>query len=633
MAEAAHKIATNLVIRRLPEAAINRIAAGEVIERPAAAVKELVENALDAGARRIDITIADGGKALIRVADDGSGIAPEQLPLALERHATSKTDGVDLLNIRSFGFRGEALPSIASVSRFSIASRQKEQQQGWRITVNGGKTQKPEPVACKPGTTVEACDLFFATPARLRFLKTDRAETQAIVDVVKRLAMAEPAVEFTLTNTSRDASRTLFQAPPNETHIQCLARILGADFKDSALEIDANRGDYALVGFASVPTLHKGATTAQHVFVNNRPVRDRLLLGAIRGAYRDHVPKERHPILALYLTVPTTDVDVNVHPAKSEVRFRDPGAVRGLVVGALRHALAESSVKADTALSSKTITRLATGTRFHTSRPSRRLSPRLLAAWTGYQAPSTTQDDLLQDNLLQDDLLQDDPLQDNLLQDDVLIDAPSARIEPLAAAAHDTPAVTLPLGVARAQLHATYIIAQTVEGVVIIDQHAAYERLVYEKFKRAMNEKDIAAQYLLTPEIVTLDPSASERVLAEETTLSKLGLVIEAFGEGAVCVRATPAMLGAIDAQKLIKDLADDLAEVDRAIDLPRRLEAVCASMACHGSVRAGRRLNSDEMNALLREMEQTPHSGQCNHGRPTFVSLSLKDLGSLFGR
>ncbi len=597
-------------IRRLSDAAINRIAAGEVIERPAAAVKELVENALDAGARRVEVTIAEGGKALIRVADDGCGMTRDDLLLALERHATSKTDGDDLLDIRSFGFRGEALPSIASVSRLTLVSRAAGAAEGWRVVASAGAVAPPEPAAAREGAVVEARDLFFATPARLKFLKSDRAETQAIVDVVKRLAMAEPATGFRLVEERDGAGpRTLFQAPPDEIRIARIARVLGDGFEEDALAIDATRDGLRLTGFAGLPTAHRGAASAQHFFVNDRPVRDKLLLGAVRGAYVDLLPKERHPAVALYLDAPRTVVDVNVHPAKAEVRFRDAARVRGLVVGALRAALGEAGVKPDRALAGDALARLGSGRRTYAG-----ASPRpplaLLEEAAGYQAPLGTPPE------------DDAPL--------LLIDAPSARSEAPAAAVEAAPP---PLGVARAQLHETYIVAQTADGVVLVDQHAAHERLVYEKLKRALAATGAAAQHLLTPEIVSLDAPVAERLLAEAETLERLGLVLEPFGDGAVCVRATPAMLGPVDAAALAREIADDLAALDGALSLQRRLDAVCASMACHGSVRAGRRLGVDEMNALLREMETTPHAGQCNHGRPTFVSLSLADLDALFGR
>ena len=603
-------------IRRLSEAAVNRIAAGEVIERPGAAVKELVENALDAGASQIDIVIEDGGQALIRVADDGCGIGPEELPLALERHATSKTDGADLLDIRSFGFRGEALPSIASVSRFSITSRIKGAQQAWRLTVDAGRMGTPAPAALSVGTIVEARDLFFATPARLKFLKSVRSEAGAVAEMVKRLAMAAPSVGFTLT----EGERAVFRAPKGETRLARLARVLGRGFEADSIEIDAERDGVSLGGFTSIPTHNRRTSTAQYLFVNDRPVRDKLLLGAVRGAYADLIPRDRHPALALYLTLEPERVDVNVHPAKTEVRFREDGTVRGLIVGALKQALAEAGWRSATANAVGALGMFAAegggsvaspGAGF--ARPPHAPSPgavglRAMEAAAAFQAPYVPP-----------------PTAPELIEEGW-----SARMEQ----APEPPSESggLPLGVARAQLHDTYIVAQTQDGVVLVDQHAAHERLVYERFKAALHENGAPSQTLLMPEIVELGSSA-EAVLGLAEDLSRLGLLVEPFGAGAVCVRGTPATLGAVDAQSLLRDLADDLDGLGRAADLEARMEAVCSSMACHGSIRAGRRLKPEEMNALLREMEATPHSGQCNHGRPTYVTLKLSDIERLFGR
>ncbi|MEM6668103.1 MAG: DNA mismatch repair endonuclease MutL [Pseudomonadota bacterium] len=607
----------SLSIRRLPEAAINRIAAGEVVERPAAAVKELVENALDAGARQIDVTIADGGRSLIRVADDGRGMTSDELPLALERHATSKTDGEDLLDIHSFGFRGEALPSIAAVSRLTLASRRLHGSSGlaaqaWEITVSGGAIGELRPTALGSGTVVEARDLFFATPARLKFLKSDRAETQAVSEVLKRLAMAAPEVGFTLV----DSGRTLFRAPAGDHRLARLARIMGREFEDNALPIEAEREGLRLTGFAGLPTYHRGAASHQFLFVNNRPVRDKLLVGAVRGAYSDFLPKERHPALALYLDLDPQRVDVNVHPAKTEVRFRDAGLVRGLIIGALKHALAEAGHRASTTVGLGALGRFASAPRgdapAYRGRPT---APGLQEQLRAFQAPFSAQDqDGAQEALLNEGWSTrefDDPASHEL----------------------ETQAVGLPLGVPRAQIHETYIVSQTADGIVVVDQHAAHERLVYERLKRGLASADAPAQALLTPEIVELDPVDAERIAAASAELARLGLEVEGFGVGAVCVRATPATLGTPDVAQMIRDLADDLSELGAAHSLEARLEAVCSSMACHGSVRAGRRLSAAEMHALLREMEATPHSGQCNHGRPTYVTLKLADLEKLFER
>ncbi len=607
----------------MSEAAVNRIAAGEVIERPAAAVKELVENALDAGASQIDIVIEDGGQALIRVADDGCGLTPDELPLALERHATSKTDGVDLLDIRSFGFRGEALPSIASVSRFSIASRIEGAEQAWRLSVEAGRMGAPAPTALARGTVVEARDLFFATPARLKFLKSVRSEAGAVAEMVKRLAMAAPAVGFSLT----EGDRAVFRAPKGETRLARLARVLGRGFEADSIEINAEREGIALGGFTSVPTHNRRTSTAQYLFVNDRPVRDKLLLGAVRGAYADLIPRDRHPALALYLTLEPERVDVNVHPAKTEVRFREDGTVRGLIVGALKQALAEAGWRSAATNTAGALGMFVGGGGGRTAtptsgfaRPAHAPSPgavnmRAMEAAAAFQAPQS-------------------PSPSYGTVSPELVEAGwSARVEEAAAPAEESEgAAPLPLGVARAQLHDTYIVAQTQDGVVLVDQHAAHERLVYERFKAALHENGAPSQTLLMPEIVELGPVA-EVVSALAEDLSRLGLLVEPFGAGAICVRGTPAALGTVDAQSLVRDLADDLDGLGRAADLQARLEAVCSSMACHGSIRAGRRLKPEEMNALLREMEATPHSGQCNHGRPTYVTLKLSDIERLFGR
>ncbi len=620
------------VIRRLPEAAVNRIAAGEVIERPAAAVKELVENALDAGATRIEIRIEQGGKQLIRVSDDGCGLGPEEMLLALERHATSKTDGEDLLDIRSFGFRGEALPSIAAVSRFSVISRMQGADAAWRLDAPAGQVGAPTPAARAPGTTIEARDLFYATPARLGFLKSDRAELMAVTEVVKRLAMAAPAVGFQLD----DGDRTLFKATRGEDRLSRLARVMGREFQENAIEIDATRDGVSLTGFAGLPTLHRGQANLQFLFVNDRPVKDRLVIGALRGAYGDLVPRDRHPLVALFVTLDPHFVDVNVHPAKTEVRFRDAGQVRGLIVGSLKHALAEAGCRTSTTLGVGALGRMganaasgfgASGLRLNSAAP--RPSPSY--SWRPSDAGLATADALHETGAG----FAAEPGGGEMGE---LLDGRSARLTPepdmaVSDMAGGPAPETYPLGVARAQLHDTYIIAQTSEGVVLVDQHAAHERLVYERLKSGLAERGAAAQHLLIPEIVDLGAGGADRVIDEAEHLARYGLEVEAFGPGAVCVRATPAALGVVDAQALVRDLADELEALGASAGLTDRLEAVCSSMACHGSIRAGRRLNGEEMNALLREMEATPNSGQCNHGRPTFVTLSLGDLERLFGR
>ncbi|MDO5612638.1 MAG: DNA mismatch repair endonuclease MutL [Paracoccus sp. (in: a-proteobacteria)] len=596
------------VIRQLDEAAANRIAAGEVVERPASAVKELVENALDAGATRIGIDIAGGGRDLIRVTDDGCGMTADDLPLALARHATSKIDGTDLLDIRSFGFRGEALPSLGAVARLSITSRAAGHEAA-QITVEGGRIGPLRPAAGNRGTVVELRDLFFATPARLKFLRSERAETQAIADVVRRLAMAEPHVAFTLT----DSGREIFRADAEQGDLfgalqSRLTRIMGRDFIDNALPIDATRDGITLTGFAALPTYSRGAAVAQHLFVNGRPVRDKLLTGALRAGYMDVLAAGRHPAAALFVTCDPHLVDVNVHPAKAEVRFRDPAMARGLVVSALRHALAMAAPRAATTLADATIAAFRPEPATAAAPPMRPLNapprPGLAALASGYAAQA--------------------PLHPGFAE------APAARVEP----PPEQPApADAPLGAARAQIHENWIIAQTADGLVIVDQHAAHERLVYERLKAQAAARTVPAQALLVPEIVDLPPADAARILEFAPELAELGLVIEAFGGGAIAVREVPAILPRLNVAALIRDILDDLSDLGASDRLRARIDAVLSSMACHGSVRSGRRMNGDEMNALLREMERTPNSGQCNHGRPTWVRLGLNDIERLFGR
>ena len=586
-------------IRQLDDAAINRIAAGEVVERPASAVKELVENAIDAGARRIGIDIADGGKTLIRVTDDGCGIAPGDLSLALSRHATSKIDGSDLLNIHTFGFRGEALPSLGAVGRLTITSRVAGDA-GAEITVTGGETGAVRPAALNAGTVITLRDLFYATPARLKFLRTDRAEGQAITDVVKRLAMAEPYIRFELREVS-DTPRTVFRAEaqsgaPTDALRARLGDVIGADFITNAIPIDAEREGLHLTGFAALPTYSRGAAVAQYLYVNGRPVRDKLLTGALRAAYFDFLSRDRHPAAALFVDCDPQLVDVNVHPAKSEVRFRDPGLARGLIVSGLRHALAEAGHRASTTVADATLGAMRPEPNaprvYQMDRPS--LGPR--PAPTGFA-------EMAQDF--------------------------SAQVAPLV---EDDP-TDLPLGVARGQVHENYIVAQTATGVVLVDQHAAHERLIYEKLKRQMADTGVAAQALLIPEIVTLSAGDRTRLLDARDDLSRMGLTLEAFGGDAIAVHETPAILGEVDAKALVLDVLDELTDQGSSQSVQARIEAILSRVACHGSIRSGRRMRAEEMNALLREMEATPHSGQCNHGRPTYVELKLADIERLFGR
>ena len=591
------------VIRQLDEAAANRIAAGEVVERPASAVKELVENAIDAGARRVEVAIAKGGKALIRVSDDGCGMTADDLPLALSRHATSKIDGSDLLDIRSFGFRGEALPSLGAVGRLTITSRA-EGFDAAQIGVAGGRISPVRPAAGNRGTVVELRDLFFATPARLKFLRTERAETQAVADVLRRLAMAEPFVGFTLTD--EDEGRVLFRADAEQGELfdalqTRLGRVMGRDFIENAIPIDATRDGITLTGFAALPTYSRGAAVAQHLFVNGRPVRDKLLTGALRAGYMDVLPSGRHPAAVLFITCEPHAVDVNVHPAKAEVRFREPDIARGLVVSALRHTLAGAGHRSSTTVATAALgVARAEPPRVYQGayNPPPRPSAAAVAASFAFQAPG-------------------------------FAESPTARVEP----APEAQPVEAPLGAARAQLHENWIIAQTAEGIVIVDQHAAHERLVYERLKAQAEANGIASQSLLIPEIVELSEQEAQRLLSIAGELAELGLVIEPFGGGAVAVREVPALIRRIDAPALIRDILDDLAEQGASDRLKARVDAVLSSMACHGSVRSGRRMNAEEMNALLREMERTPRSGQCNHGRPTWIELKLADIERLFGR
>ncbi len=607
------------VIRQLDEGAINRIAAGEVVERPASAVKELVENALDAGARRVTIDIADGGKTLIRVTDDGCGIAGHDLTLALSRHATSKIDGSDLLNIHTFGFRGEALPSLGAVGRLSIASREPGAE-AFQMTVEGGAMGKVRPVALNAGTVVTLGDLFYATPARLKFMRTDRAEAQAITDIIKRLAMAEPFVRFELRDISNDSPRTVFVAEAQSGDMfdalhGRLATVLGREFADNALAIDAEREGLHLTGYAALPTYSRGSAVAQYLFVNGRPVRDKLLVGALRGAYFDFLSRDRHPAAALFIDCEPTLVDVNVHPAKSEVRFRDPALARGLIVSALRHALAGAGHRASTTVAGGVIEAMRPEAAGQTANPDAGAPrvyqmdrPSLGLRAAPYQTPPQHSGfaEMARDYSGQ-----------------VAAPEPVAESDP-----HD-----LPLGTARGQVHENYIIAQTATGMVIVDQHAAHERLVYEKLKRQMADNGVAAQALLIPEIVELSDGDCARLLELADDLARLGLGIEAFGGGAIAVRETPAILGEVNAEAMIKDILDELDDMGSSQTVQARIEAILSRVACHGSIRSGRWMRAEEMNALLREMEATPHSGQCNHGRPTYVELKLADIERLFGR
>ncbi len=596
-------------LRRLPSNLVNRIAAGEVVERPASAVKELVENAIDAGARRIAVTLKEGGRTFLAVADDGTGMSRDELSLAVERHCTSKLPDDDLGDIRTLGFRGEALPSIASVSRFVITSRPAGAEQAWSLEIDGGAKGEPRPAAHPAGTRVEVRDLFFATPARLKFLKEPRTESGHVADAMRRLAMAHPAIAFRL----ESEERTLIDLPAanpsllekaEDARLERLAAIMGREFADNALAIDANREGFRLTGFAGLPTLNRPTGQHQYLFVNGRPVRDKLLAGAVRGAYQDFLARDRHPMVALFLEAPTGLVDVNVHPAKTEVRFRDAGIVRGLIVGALRTALAAAGHRASTTVADAALGALRPHTGY--------ASPLPMGNGRGPSVPRG--------------------LAEAAAQFMAPLAAPSACFETPADASNGS-AAQYPLGVARAQLHETYIVAQTDQGVVIVDQHAAHERLLHERLKDQLQADGVKRQALLLPEVVEVGEDGARRLAQRAGELAEMGLALEPFGLGAVVVRETPAVLGEVDIQGLVRDLADELAEMGDHLSLKEKVEEVCGTLACHTSVRAGRRLSVEEMNALLRQMEATPHSGQCNHGRPTYVELKLADIERLFGR
>ncbi|CAM3604077.1 DNA mismatch repair endonuclease MutL [Thalassospira profundimaris] len=639
-----------MTLRVLPQNLINQIAAGEVVERPAAALKELVENALDAGATRVDVNLRDGGRTLLSVTDDGKGMTPNELALAVERHATSKLPDDDLFNIGFMGFRGEALPSIGSVSRMRLTSRVRGSENAWTLSVEGGAKGEPEPAAHPYGTRVEVRDLFYATPARLKFLKTARTEQMYAREIMDRLAMARPDVGFTL---SGDNNKTILNYPACEgdlfdARLKRLGAVMGREFQDNALQIEAEREGIRLTGYAGVPTLNRGNAQMQFMFVNGRPVKDRLLQGAVRGAYQDFLARDRHPLLALFFELTPRDVDVNVHPGKTEVRFRDPGLVRGLIVGALKHALAGAGHRASTTVADMALGavrregegpslpyggghRTGAGSGFNIGQyqpsvPGHAAIERSYAA----QAPMENQGNYggLFDRGRE--FGRPDGSANMAGGGFAAAAAPSARIDNIT---DEGKFVDHPLGAARGQVHANYIIAQTRDGLVIVDQHAAHERIVYERMKADLAENGVKRQGLLLPEVVELDEASADRIADRAEEFAELGLVIEPFGPGAIVVREVPALLGKVDVGALVRDMADEIAELGQGMALKDRLMYVCATMACHGSVRSGRKLNADEMNALLRQMEATPHSGQCNHGRPTYVELKLHDIEKMFGR
>ncbi|MEO0398427.1 MAG: DNA mismatch repair endonuclease MutL [Pseudomonadota bacterium] len=625
------------IIRRLPTDAVNRIAAGEVIERPAAAVKELVENSLDAGAQHIAIEIRNGGKTALTVTDDGCGMGPDDLLIAVERHATSKLapgpeGDYDLARIRSLGFRGEALPSIGAAARLDITSRAKNADDAYVLSVHGGKVGTPKPAAFAGyGARIEVSDLFYATPARLKFLKSDQAETTAVSEIVKRLAMAHPETAFSLTSNGRKLFQVAAEAPGEAGWLKRVSAIMGRDFEANALPLNAERGALRLKGFAGLPTYNRGLPDKQFLFVNGRPVRDKLIVGAVRAAYADFLARDRHPAAALFVTLDPAEVDVNVHPAKTEVRFRDAGGVRGLIVGALRHALAEAGHRASTTTSAFALGRMTPDADGATQPRQATLSmPRGGPAPNPYRLQSgfSTTDVYAPDGSGLNDRERSYEGATGASPD--ALSTPTARVEGGAA---DPETLARPLGAARAQLHETYIVAQTEDGLVIVDQHAAHERLVYEGLKQSLEEGGVARQALLLPEVVELEAAEAVQLCKHAEEFAELGLVFEEFGVGAVIVRETPALLGHVDVKGLIRRIVDDLSAYGEGFALKERLEEVASSMACRGSVRAGRRLAADEMNALLRQMEATPYSGQCNHGRPTYVSLKLADIEKLFGR
>jgi DNA mismatch repair protein MutL len=599
-------------VRQLSEGIVNRIAAGEVVERPASVVKELVENALDAGATHIDILTDGGGRRLIRVADDGSGMNAADLTMAVERHATSKLPDDDLLEIRTLGFRGEALPSIGAVARLTLVTRHGGEPHAWSITVEGGRKSDCKPAPLGQGTRVEVRDLFYATPARLKFLKADRSEGEAIREVVRRLAMSRPDVAFTLAGEERAPVTWSRGLPGAAGRLARLTDILGPEFRANAVEVAGGRDKIAIEGFAALPTHSRANSLGQYLFVNGRPVRDKLLIGVVRAAYADYLPRDRHPIVALFLTLDPREVDVNVHPAKAEVRFRDPALVRGFLIRALQEGLTREGRRATTAGGTATIAAF-------------RPAGAAPSPWDWRQSPARPPSHLAMGSSGALGLAE-------TVQAAFDVGAPSADLR---AAQSNAPAdlVNRPLGAARAQLHDVYIVAQTRDGLIIVDQHAAHERIVYERLKASLDRRGIARQILLVPEIVELDEAAVDHLVSRAEELLRYGLAIESFGPGAVAVRETPSLLGEIDARALIHDLAEHMAEWEEALPLERRLMHVAATMACHGSVRAGRRLKPEEMNALLREMEATPNSGQCNHGRPTYIELKLGDIERLFGR
>lgn len=617
-----------MTIRILPNNLVNQIAAGEVVERPASVLKELVENSIDAGATSIEVTLADGGKSLMIVSDNGKGMSKDELPIAVERHATSKLPDDNLFNINFLGFRGEALPSISSVARLSITSRVQGAENAWKIEVNGGEKSEVMPAALSKGTRIEVRDLFYATPARLKFLKTAAAETGQCVDIMNRIALANPKISFYLNDEKgKKIALNAQQGELFDARLKRLSEVMGREFEENSFLIDAQRENLRISGFASLPTLNKANSLSQYLFVNNRPVRDKLLLGAIKGAYQDVLERNRYPMCALYFDIDPAYVDVNVHPAKAEVRFYDNALVRGLLVSAIRNALNQAGQRASNVMDvsafvqdqipefdvngvklPETAALEETSFAFQTEP----LRPHGGFAFQGYSRSSGGSRQAVLPELERKF---------------------SVRTEESIPAAQIQPEEVGPLGLAKAQFHDTYIISQTEDSIIIVDQHAAHERIVMEKMKDNLARGKVASQMLLIPEVIDLKPSDKVRILENAEELTKLGLQVEEFGPSAVIVREIPALLGDCDVKSLIQDIVEEMAEWGKGFELTEKLHLVCATMACHGSVRAGRRLNIDEMNRLLRDMERTPHSGQCNHGRPTYIELKISDFEKLFHR
>ena len=596
------------VIRLLPEQLVNQIAAGEVIERPASALKELLENAIDAGATRISIELERGGLSSLIVSDNGRGMNCDELPVAVQRHATSKLPDDDLFQITHFGFRGEALPSIGAVSSLSLTSRVGDVEHGWRLDIVHGAVGVPRPAACAIGTRIEITDLFGSVPARLKFLKTERTEAGQCIDVVRRLAMCRPDIGFQMSDSGKAVFSLPSQPLSDEGARQRLSALVGRTFANEAIAIDSRRDEMHLTGLAGLPTMNRQTASHIYLFVNDRPVRDRQLLGAVRAGYQDMLPRGRHPVLVLFLSMPPGDVDVNVHPAKAEVRFSDPQRVRGLIVGSLMNALSDAGLRA---------------TQEGSEHALRRFQSAQMPTITSAPASPDTGDMLQGQQGLSSYMLADAP--------------PAARIampsQPETMAQGAPAEASFPLGAARAQLHKTYVIAETGDGIVLVDQHAAHERLVMERMKEGLAEGPLASQTLLLPEVVDIPIDQYEAILGEVDMLNRLGLQLEGFGQGSLLVRGVPALLGEASPSAIVRDIGEELSHLGGSTGLQDRLNAVIASISCHGSVRAGRQLGSDEMNALLRQMEETPAAGQCNHGRPTFITLSLSDLEKLFHR